>query len=59
MTQTAAESKNWVEARNFEDILYHKMDGVAKITINRPQVLNAFRPKTVMEMQEALKVSLI
>jgi naphthoate synthase len=45
---------NWVEAGEFEDIRYHKMDGIAKITINRPEVRNAFRPKTVMEMSSAL-----
>ena len=40
---------------DFEDILYHKSsDGIAKITINRPQVRNAFRPHTVKEMIEAL-----
>ena len=38
----------------YEDILYHKAQGIARITINRPQVHNAFRPKTVMEMQKAL-----
>ena len=39
----------------FEDILYHKSaDGIANITINRPRVRNAFRPKTVMEMERAL-----
>jgi len=39
----------------FEDIIYEKKEGVAKITINRPQVLNAFRSKTVEEMAEALE----
>ena len=40
---------------DFEDILYHKSaDGIAKITINRPQVRNAFRPQTVKEMIDAL-----
>jgi len=39
----------------FSDIRYHKtVDGIAKITINRPQVRNAFRPLTVSEMQQAL-----
>ncbi|WP_188151784.1 1,4-dihydroxy-2-naphthoyl-CoA synthase [Teredinibacter waterburyi] len=38
----------------FTDILYHKAEGVAKITINRPEVRNAFRPQTVMEMRAAL-----
>jgi len=40
---------------DFVDILYHKSaDGIAKITINRPQVRNAFRPLTVKEMLQAL-----
>ena len=38
----------------YEDILYDKRDGVATITINRPNVLNAFRAKTVEEMLEAV-----
>ena len=39
----------------YEDILYHKSDdGIAKITINRPQVRNAFHPRTVKEMLQAL-----
>ena len=39
----------------FEDILYHQAEGIAKITINRPQVRNAFRPKTVQEMGLAFR----
>ncbi len=39
----------------FDDILYEKSAGMAKITINRPQVRNAFRPKTVKEMSIALE----
>ncbi|MCW8995695.1 MAG: 1,4-dihydroxy-2-naphthoyl-CoA synthase [Psychromonas sp.] len=41
-------------ALNFTDILYHKSEGIAKITINRPQLRNAFRPQTVNEMMQAL-----
>lgn len=40
---------------NFIDILYHKADGIAKITINRPHIRNAFRPQTVNEMMQALQ----
>lgn len=43
----------WKTAKRFEDILYEKMDGIAKITINRPEVRNAFRPLTVEEMKVA------
>ena len=45
----------WIKASNFEDILYQKSkEGIAKITINRPNVRNAFRPLTVKEMLQAL-----
>ncbi len=44
---------NWIKSKNFDDIIYEKLDGIAKITINRPDVRNAFRPKTVMEMYTA------
>ena len=44
----------WEKVRVFEDIVYEKCElGVAKITINRPEVRNAFRPLTVAEMSEA------
>lgn len=39
---------------SFTDILYQKAEGIAKITINRPEVRNAFRPKTIMEIRTAL-----
>ena len=45
----------WQEAGEFEDIRYDKAEGIAKITINRPEVRNAFRPLTVREMQRALE----
>lgn len=41
-------------SKKYEDILYEKAEGIARITINRPQVRNAFRPQTVKEMIDAL-----
>jgi naphthoate synthase len=44
----------WKRLEGYEDVLYEKSeDGIAKITINRPQVRNAFRPLTVTEMSRA------
>ena len=49
-------SEYWKKALEFEDIIFEKSEeGIAKITINRPEVRNAFRPLTVREMQEALE----
>ena len=44
----------WVEAGEYKDIKYYKHEGIAKIVINRPEVRNAFRPLTVLEMSDAL-----
>ena len=44
----------WNSAGQYRDIKYDKAEGIAKITINRPEVRNAFRPLTVKEMREAL-----
>lgn len=44
----------WVSYGDYTDIKYAKWDGIAKITINRPEVRNAFRPLTVDEMIHAL-----
>ncbi len=45
---------DWQAAGAYTDITYHKAEGIAKITINRPEVRNAFRPLTVREMADAL-----
>jgi len=44
---------DWKIAKEYEDITYKKADGVARIAFNRPEVRNAFRPKTVSELFEA------
>ncbi len=47
----------WARAGEYEDILYDTMDGIAKITINRPEVRNAFRPKTLFELSHAFNAA--
>ena len=42
-------------AADYEDIRYEIAEGIAKITINRPEVRNAFRPETVIELSDALQ----
>jgi naphthoate synthase len=43
----------WRPAAEFEDILYEKAEGIAKLTINRPELRNAFRPQTLAELRDA------
>jgi naphthoate synthase len=43
----------WISAGAYTDILYDKAEGIARVTINRPGVRNAFRPLTVKEMMQA------
>jgi naphthoate synthase len=52
---TPAAEIAWKTARAFTDIRYEKAEGIAKITINRPDVRNAFRPLTVEEMIQAFE----
>jgi len=54
-------SITWKTIKNFEDIKYESglndAKGIAKITINRPEVRNAFRPQTVFELKEAFTLA--
>ena len=45
---------NWIKVKDYSDITYDKLDGIARIAFNRPEVRNAFRPETVLELHEAL-----
>ena len=57
MQATTASCASWIEIKKFVDIRFEKTeDGIAKVTINRPEVRNAFRPETVQEMQEAFEI---
>ena len=45
---------NWNTVKDYEDITFKESNGVARIAFNRPEVRNAFRPKTVDELLDAL-----
>ena len=47
---------NWTKVKEYEDITFKVLDGVARIAFNRPEVRNAFRPKTVDELLDALVI---
>jgi naphthoate synthase len=48
----------WTSAAEYEDIRYETSgDGIAKITIDRPEVRNAFRPQTIVEISQALELA--
>ena len=46
--------RNWQKVKDYNDITYDKLDGIARIAFDRPEVRNAFRPETVLELHEAL-----
>lgn len=48
---------NWQTIKEYEDITFKKADGVARIAFNRPEVRNAFRPKTVFELLDAFQMA--
>jgi len=49
------EKPDWKVVKEYQDITYHKCDGVARVAFNRPEVRNAFRPETLFELQEAFR----
>ncbi|MBN3035175.1 MAG: 1,4-dihydroxy-2-naphthoyl-CoA synthase [Bacteroidales bacterium] len=48
--------REWKTLKEYGDILFDQHEGIARITINRPKVHNAFRPQTVSEMSDALRI---
>lgn len=54
VTQNAVRpAADWRAAGEFQDITYHKAEGMARIAFDRPEVRNAFRPETLFELLEA------
>ena len=50
-------SYNWTSIKEYRDIRFEFFEGIAKITICRPKVLNAFRPETNIEMIDAIDIA--
>ncbi|MER7209626.1 1,4-dihydroxy-2-naphthoyl-CoA synthase [Streptosporangium sp. NPDC020072] len=48
---------DWRRSGDYEDIVYETAEGIAKITINRPERHNAFRPTTLFELRDAFNVA--
>lgn len=46
----------WTLRQEYSDVLLHEAEGIAKITINRPEVRNAFRPETLFQLEEAFHI---
>ncbi|MGD9992610.1 MAG: 1,4-dihydroxy-2-naphthoyl-CoA synthase [Salinivirgaceae bacterium] len=48
--------REWTSIKQYEDIKFEYFEGIAKITINRPEVRNAFRPETTKELSDAFLI---
>src|SRR5687768_15274991 len=46
----------WTTIKEYKDILFDYYEGIGRISINRPEVYNAFRPQTVMDMLDAFEI---
>ena len=49
-------NRDWKPIKNYREILLDEWQGIARITINRPHVRNAFTPLTTWEMSDALRI---
>ncbi|HEY5009928.1 MAG TPA: enoyl-CoA hydratase-related protein, partial [Acidimicrobiales bacterium] len=47
----------WERSGDYRDIIYEVAEGIARITINRPEVRNAFRPQTLFELARAFEAA--
>ena len=58
MTETTIRTAaDWQASGDYGDIRYETADGIAKITIRRPEVRNAFRPRTLFELRDAFELA--
>ncbi|MEX0834327.1 MAG: 1,4-dihydroxy-2-naphthoyl-CoA synthase [Actinomycetota bacterium] len=55
MGATIRSAADWTSSGDFEDVSYETAGGIARITIDRPEVRNAFRPQTLFELSEAFE----
>ena len=47
----------WEQGKHYEEIVYETFEGIAKLSINRPECRNAFTPRTVNELYDAFSVA--
>ena len=52
-TEDLMKLTDWQQVKEYEDITFHKAEGIGRIAFNRPDIRNAFRPQTIDEMTEA------